>query len=129
MIERIRLWVDIVAKRFLVRERRTVFSRLGRIGYFDSQNRPFGFYYCRISLAGPLLGDFCNKIGHKLTHAAQQIWVRVNEWWPPSSQPLRGTSVSPKIRGGEMRVVIGMLAVLVLASGAVLALISAKEHD
>ena len=68
-------------------------------------------------------------MGHKLTHAAQQIWVRVNEWWPPSSQPLRGTSVSPKIRGGEMRVVIGMLAVLVLASGAVLALISAKEHD
>ena len=70
-----------------------------------------------------------DAMGHKLTHAAQQIWVRVNEWWPPSSQPLRGTSVSPKIREGEMRVVIGMLAVLVLASGAVLALIPAKEHD
>src|SRR5262249_47010892 len=30
---------------------------------FDSQNRPFGFYYCRISLAGRLRGDFCNNIG------------------------------------------------------------------
>src|SRR5215831_4095532 len=50
-----------------MRERRTVFSRLDRIGYFDSQNRPFGFYYCRISLAGPLLGDFCNNIGQEPT--------------------------------------------------------------
>jgi hypothetical protein len=57
---------DIVAKRFLVLERRTVFSRLDRIGYFDSQNRPFGFYYCRISPAGPFIGDFCNKIDHGL---------------------------------------------------------------
>ena len=59
-------WVDIVAKRFLVLERRTIFSHLDRIENFDSQNRPFGFYYCRISLAGPLRGDFCNKIGHGL---------------------------------------------------------------
>jgi len=46
-------------------------ERLDRIGNFDSQNRPFGFYYCRISLAGPLLGDFCNNIGHqrKSSHA------------------------------------------------------------
>jgi len=49
-----------------MRERRTVFSRLDRIGNFDSQNRPFGFYYCRISLPGPLLGDFCNNIGRVL---------------------------------------------------------------
>jgi hypothetical protein len=41
---------------FLVLERRTVFSHLDRNGNFDSQNRPFGFYYRRISLAGPLLG-------------------------------------------------------------------------
>jgi hypothetical protein len=33
---------DIVAKRFLVLERRTVFSHLDRNGNFDSQNRPFG---------------------------------------------------------------------------------------
>jgi hypothetical protein len=62
---------DIVAKRFLVLERRTVFSRLDRIGNFDSQNRPFRFYYCRISLAGPFLGDFCNNIGQNRTHALQ----------------------------------------------------------
>src|SRR5215475_13367625 len=54
---------DIVAKRFLVLERRTVFSHLDRIVNFDSQSRLFGFYYCRISLAGLLLGDFCNNIG------------------------------------------------------------------
>jgi hypothetical protein len=58
---------DIVAKRFLVLERRTVFSPTDRIGNFDSQNRPFGFYYCRISLAGPFLGDFCNNIGQEET--------------------------------------------------------------
>src|SRR5262252_2184382 len=63
---------DIVAKRFLVLERRTVFSHLDRIGNFDSQSRPFGSYYCRISLAGPLLGDFCNNIGQIRTHAPQQ---------------------------------------------------------
>ena len=61
---------DIVAKRFLALERRTVFSRLDRIGNFDSQNRPFGFYYCRISLAGPFLGDFCNNIGQEETWSA-----------------------------------------------------------
>src|SRR5262249_15927612 len=55
------------AKTFLVVEGRTVFSHLDRIGNFDSPNRPFGFYYCRISLAGPLLGDFCNNIDHKQT--------------------------------------------------------------
>ena len=55
-----------------MRERRTVFSRLDRIGNFDSRNRPFGFYYCRISLAGPLLVDFCNNIGQIRTHAVQQ---------------------------------------------------------
>src|SRR5215470_3268215 len=57
------LRADIVAKRFLMRERRTIFLHLDRIGDFDSQNRPFGFHYCRISLAEPLLGDFCNNIG------------------------------------------------------------------
>jgi hypothetical protein len=54
----------------LALERRTVFSRLDRIGNFDSQNRPFGFYYCRISLAGPFLGDFCNNIGQEETWSA-----------------------------------------------------------
>jgi len=46
----------------LVLERRTVFSHLDRIRNFDSQNRPFAFYYCRISLAGPFLRDFRNNI-------------------------------------------------------------------
>src|SRR5215813_10055846 len=58
---------DIVAKRFLMRERRTVFSRPDRIENFDSQNRRFGFYYRRISLAGPLLGEFCNNIDPERT--------------------------------------------------------------
>jgi hypothetical protein len=61
---------DIAAKRFLVPERRTVFSHLDRIGNFDSPNRLFGFYYCRVSLAGPLAGDFCNKIGPSLPTCA-----------------------------------------------------------
>jgi hypothetical protein len=58
---------DIVAKRFLPLERRMVFSPDGRMENFDSQNRPFGFYYCRISLVGRPQGDFCNKIRHKRT--------------------------------------------------------------
>src|SRR5215831_3442976 len=62
------LLTDIVAKRFFMPERRTVFSHLDRIGNFDSQNRPFGFYYCRISLARPLLRDFCNNIDPELTN-------------------------------------------------------------
>ena len=32
---------------------------------FDSQNRPFGFYYCRFSLIGCPHRDFCNTIGTK----------------------------------------------------------------
>src|SRR5215471_12700287 len=52
------LMADIVAKRFLVLERRTVFSHLDRIVNFDSQNRPFGFYYCRISLPDRSSGAF-----------------------------------------------------------------------
>ena len=42
-----------------------VFSLDGRMENFNSQNRPFGFYYCRISLVGRPQGDFCNKIGQK----------------------------------------------------------------
>ena len=49
-----------------------VFSLDGRMENFNSQNRPFGFYYCRISLVGRPQGDFCNKIGQKETRALQQ---------------------------------------------------------
>ena len=59
------LITDFVAERFLVLERRTVFSHLARIENFDSQNRPFGFYYCHISLAGPLLEDFATISAHR----------------------------------------------------------------
>ena len=59
---------DTVAKRFLVVERRTVFSDKDRIGNFDSQNRLFGFYYCPISPVGWWShGDFCNSMRVKPT--------------------------------------------------------------
>src|SRR5947208_8777744 len=73
MASRSLLWADTVTKRFLTLERRILFPHFGGIRNIDSQRRSFGFYYCPFLLVERGSGDFCNSIGHKRTHALQQI--------------------------------------------------------
>ena len=72
------LWVDIVAKRFLVPERGIIFQERVRMENIDSRIPSFGFCYCLLQRVDGSLADFCNTIGqrrsysdHKRTHALQ----------------------------------------------------------
>src|SRR5712691_4888176 len=72
------LWVDIVAKRFLVPERGIIFQERVRMVNIDSRIPSFGFCYCLLQRVDGSLADFCNTIGqrrsysdHKRTHALQ----------------------------------------------------------
>src|SRR6266568_8240236 len=69
------LWVDIVAKRFLVTERGIIFQERVRMENIDSRIPSFGFCYCLLQRVDGSLADFCNTIGPNRTCAMRIRFV------------------------------------------------------